>query len=199
MTQENITIKFNVKKCIGNGICAKLAPEFFEFPGKKAILLGDISRQGDQEVWTGDSSKERIQKAVAAARGCPVNAIIVKNNTTNTMLFDDKVEIVQQQVIWAEYDDRKEFVMDEKGYFLIRVNKEENCIEIAHCADINKIDYMIKGKKPIEIYQTAIKKGLIIRPDHAAYLGRELQKAYIALQKGIKYVQDDELDFSIYA
>ncbi|MBI2105482.1 DUF4346 domain-containing protein [Candidatus Woesearchaeota archaeon] len=39
------------------------------------------------------------------------------------------------------------------------------------------------------------KKKLNIRKDHCAYLGRELQKAYIALKKGIKYVQDDELKF----
>lgn len=194
MANDNITLKFNVKKCIGNGICARMAPEFFEFPGKKAILI-DSNKEGDSEVWSGDSTEEQIKNAVAAARGCPVNAITVKNNSTNTMLFDDQLEMKKQETIWAEYDDLQEFVMDNKGYFLIRVNKEENCIEIAHCYDINKIDYIIKGKKPIEIYQTAIKKGLIIRHDHAAYLGRELQKAYIALQKGIKYVQDDELEF----
>ena len=32
-------------------------------------------------------------------------------------------------------------------------------------------------------------------PKHAAYLARELQKAYIALQQNIEYIQDDELDF----
>jgi dihydropteroate synthase len=111
------------------------------------------------------------------------------------MLFDDQLEMKKQETIEAAYDDIKEFIMDDKGYFLIRINNKENCIEIAHCYDINKIDYIIKGKKPIEVYQTAIKKGLITRLDHAAYLGRELQKAYIALQKGIKYVQDDELEF----
>ena len=55
----------------------------------------------------------------------------------------------------------------------------------------------VNGKKPIDIYQTIInKESLDIRKDHAAYLGRELQKAYIALKHDLEYVQDDELEFS---
>ena len=44
--------------------------------------------------------------------------------------------------------------------------------------------------------QDQIVKNLNIRMDHAAYLGRELQKAYIALKNNLEYVQDDELDFN---
>ena len=52
------------------------------------------------------------------------------------------------------------------------------------------------GKTPIEIYQTIInREKLKLRDDHYAYLGRELQKAYISLQNNLKYVQDDELNF----
>ncbi len=189
---QKVTIKFNRKKCIGNGICAELAPEAFSFPGSKALLLGDTELEGDYETLNTEASQEYIKKAVEAARGCPVNAIRVESE--DKVLFDDEVEIKNEQTIQAEYDDLKEFVMDKKGYFLIKVNKEEECIEIAHCYEINKVDYIIKGKKPIEIYQTAIKKGLITRQDHAAYLGRELQKAYIALTNNLAYVQDDELE-----
>lgn len=89
----------------------------------------------------------------------------------------------------------KEFVLDPQGYFLIRIDKEKKLIEIAHCGKRNTVEVIVRGKKPIEIYQTAIKQGLITRMDHAAYLGRELQKAYIALQLGLEYIQDDELVF----
>ncbi|MFP4558915.1 MAG: DUF4346 domain-containing protein, partial [Archaeoglobaceae archaeon] len=37
------------------------------------------------------------------------------------------------------------------------------------------------------------------RLDHAAYLGRELKKAEIALKLNKNYVQDSELNFGIYS
>ena len=51
------------------------------------------------------------------------------------------------------------------------------------------------GNKPSDIYHEVLKKGLIKRADHAAYLGKECQKAYVALQLEIDYVQDKELEF----
>ena len=42
------------------------------------------------------------------------------------------------------------------------------------------------------MYKT-IDKGFLSRLDHAAYLGKELQKAYLALKLGLAYQQDSEL------
>jgi dihydropteroate synthase len=97
------------------------------------------------------------------------------------------------KVLTAEYDDLQEFTMDPGGYFLIRVDPQHHVIEVGLCRELNKVAIKIVGKRPLEIYQTIIKNNLLSRFDHAAYLGRELQKAYIALQKGILYVQDEEL------
>jgi len=86
--------------------------------------------------------------------------------------------------------------MDPKGYFLIKTNSEKKEIEVAFCPKPNEISLKVTGKKPIEIYQTIInKEKLELRKDHYAYLGRELQKAYITLELGIDYVQDDEVQF----
>lgn len=52
---------------------------------------------------------------------------------------------------------------------------------------------VIKGRTAREILQTAIDLGLVSRLDHAAYLGRELEKAEIALKLGRCYMQDVEL------
>ena len=81
--------------------------------------------------------------------------------------------------------------MDLKGYFLIRVNSTLKKIEAAFC-DIkeNKVRIVIRGNNPIEVYTAILKEELITRLDHAADLGVELEKAYIALKTGKKYVQD---------
>ncbi|KKQ34939.1 MAG: Dihydropteroate synthase [candidate division WS6 bacterium GW2011_GWA2_37_6] len=61
----------------------------------------------------------------------------------------------------------------------------------------NNIILKVTGKKPIDIYHTILhKEKLGIRPEHAAYLGRELQKAYTALENNLEYVQDEELDLN---
>ena len=107
-----------------------------------------------------------------------------------------KREVTEENTkeVKAEYDDSKEFVMDPKGYFLIKTNKESKEIEVAFCPKPNKISLKVIGTTPLEIYQTIInKENLSLRSDHYAYLGRELQKAYTALLLDIEYVQDDEL------
>ena len=142
-----------------------------------------------------DLDEKQVEKLVLAAENCPVNVIGVLKETNDGYmpLVSTEITFNGAKVIHAYYDDLKEFVMDENGYFLIRILPETKEIEIGHCSKTNKIDIIIRGKNPREIYQTALKEGLITRMDHAAYLGKELQKAFDALSFGLKYVQDDEL------
>ena len=81
--------------------------------------------------------------------------------------------------------------LDPKGYFLIRVNEELGKIEAAFC-DIkeNKVRVIIRGDHPVEVYTAILKEDLVTMLDHAADIGVELEKAYIALKEGKKYTQD---------
>ncbi len=81
--------------------------------------------------------------------------------------------------------------LDPKGYFLIRINEEHGKIEAAFC-DLkeNKVRIIIRGDNPMEIYTAILKEDLISLLDHAADIGVELEKAYIALKTGQKYTQD---------
>lgn len=87
----------------------------------------------------------------------------------------------------------QKWVLDPKGYFLIRINKKENLIEVGHCLKNNEVVHLIKGKTPEEIMYKIIDCGFVSLLDHAAYLGKELQKAYLALKLNEEYVQDSEL------
>ncbi len=86
---------------------------------------------------------------------------------------------------------------DPRGYFLIRVNRKKGVIEVGFCEHGNVISVLITGKKPEEIYHAIFKEGLIVKFEHAAYLGKELTKAYFALKTGAKYVQDSELELKL--
>ncbi|MBI2145829.1 DUF4346 domain-containing protein [Candidatus Woesearchaeota archaeon] len=88
---------------------------------------------------------------------------------------------------------RQKWVLDPAGYFLIRINPEQQMIEVGHCTNEHKLIRIIKGKTPEEIMYKIIDEGWVSLLDHAAYLGKELQKASIALHYNFKYCQDSEL------
>ena len=105
--------------------------------------------------------------------------------------------------------------LDPSGYFIIKVDSEENKIILEHF--LNNIDeegYALdpETNEPIkcdskykrasnEVFEgisakqlgiliTEERNDLITRIDHALYLGRELQKAEECLYKKLQYIQD---------
>jgi hypothetical protein len=49
------------------------------------------------------------------------------------------------------------------------------------------------GFNPEDLYYKIIKDGWVTTMQHAAYIGSELRKAYVAMKKNLKYVQDEEI------
>ena len=189
----NVTVEYDQKKCVGAQKCIEKFPTYFSFDGEKAVLKGATQKNGFS-IFHGHCTSQQLNLLIEAGESCPVNAIKIIDDDIQKVLVTTEVQIKDDvEIITATYDDLKEFVMDTRGYFLIRIDTDKKVIEVGLCGELNKVSVRIIGKKPLEIYQTIIKRGLLSRFDHAAYLGRELQKAYIALQKGIPYVQDDEL------
>ena len=86
--------------------------------------------------------------------------------------------------------------MDPAGYFLIRPNRDTRKIEVAFVNNDHEILFQVNGVTPAQIYSRIATMGFKLRPEHWAYLGKELEKVYIAIQQGIEYVQDSRLDFS---
>ncbi len=101
-----------------------------------------------------------------------------------------------KEVIKASHNQMKEWRPDPKGYFLIRLNEKKKCIEAGFCTYQHVITKIVYGVNAIEIYNTIIKKKLISRLEHAAYLGKELYKAELALKYGKRYQQEFPLEFT---
>ena len=105
--------------------------------------------------------------------------------------------------------------LDPKGYFIIKVDLEENKIILEHFLNnINDDGYALDPEtnepikcdsntkkvcnevfagisaKQIGIMITEERNDLITKFDHALYLGRELQKAEECLYKKLPYIQD---------
>ncbi len=89
-----------------------------------------------------------------------------------------------------EAQPHKRLVLDPSGFFIIYPKKEERRIYLEHYRADGTLNEIIYGEDPISIASTAIEQKLISRLDHAAYLGRELEKAYSSMCNGFQYIQD---------
>jgi ferredoxin len=192
---KKIRIVYDPAACIGNGECVKNDPSVFKFndAAQKAILIGGtlIGKIVTVEL---DGDETKIKCAIQAAASCPVNAFVVTDLDTQKTVVGKTIETTHSNEIQAAYDDSRDFVLDPKGYFLIRILPEKKEIEVGFCNEKNKVVLKVVGKRPIDIYHTiATKADLGLRLEHYAYLGRELQKAFHCVQVGLVYIQDDEL------
>lgn len=106
------------------------------------------------------------------------------------LMNDDKgAEIIECK----PYDDIKDWVQDETGYFTIKPFKDEGVIKVRFYTNDHKRKFEFSGKTPQDLYFEITQRKLISRFDHAAYLGKELEKAFLALKYDLEYVQDDLL------
>ena len=103
--------------------------------------------------------------------------------------------------ISAKYDKIKDWKMDPKGYFLIKIDKEYNLIRVAYCVfvklgndPIHDMKAEVTGRTAIEIVNTLINEGYISTLQHSADMGIELHKAQLALKYNLEYIQDKEIE-----
>lgn len=80
--------------------------------------------------------------------------------------------------------------MDKAGYFVIIPQAKKNLITVEHYSYNDKLLNIIEGEDARSIYSTIIKKRWITQMSHAAYVGKELEKAELSIKFGFKYVQD---------
>ena len=111
-----------------------------------------------------------------------------------------KIENKIKESIPAKYDKIKDWVMDPKGYFLIKIDRENNLIRVGYCVfsklgndPIHDMIAEVTGKTAIEIVNTLIKKNFISSLQHSADMGIELHKAELALKYNLQYIQDSDL------
>ena len=82
---------------------------------------------------------------------------------------------------------------DQKGYFTVKPFFSRKKVFVRYYDSKNTLKYTFAGINTSQIIQSIIERKLISRLDHAAYLGKEIEKAVIALKNKLNYVQDREL------
>ena len=127
----------------------------------------------------GTRDVERLHQVVRAYEGKP--------NGDPVMLLP----IIQEpKIVKAERLKNDEWVHDPEGFFLVILDRNKKSIRCEHYILDGTLNEVIEGKLASDIANTAIKRGLLSRLDHAAYLGKELAKAETALAYDMPYTQD---------
>jgi tetrahydromethanopterin S-methyltransferase subunit A len=85
---------------------------------------------------------------------------------------------------------KNEIKLDKAGYFVIIPSKKDKTITVEHYSYNNKLLRTIQGNNSRDIYLTIISNNWITDLNHAAYIGRELEKAELSMKKRFKFIQD---------
>jgi tetrahydromethanopterin S-methyltransferase subunit A len=87
----------------------------------------------------------------------------------------------------------KQLRLDRAGFFIVIPQPQKGLIVCEHYENSGRLAHVIEGRQAALIAATAVERGLVTQLDHAAYLGRELAKAEVALSSHTAYEQDAAL------
>jgi tetrahydromethanopterin S-methyltransferase subunit A len=87
----------------------------------------------------------------------------------------------------------KQLRLDRAGFFIVIPQPQKGLIVCEHYENSGRLAHVIEGRQAALIAATAVERGLVTQLDHAAYLGRELAKAEVALSTNTVYEQDAAL------
>jgi len=120
-----------------------------------------------------------------------LDLLILKEKRRIELIYDSHIENLVD-VTLAKSDEG--YIPDKFGWFRVQVDRNSNQIVVIHYSlGQNEPNKIIKGGDGASVYRTVIDEGLVSDLRHAAYLGREVTKAEIALKLGRSYVQDESL------
>ncbi|MGQ9543718.1 MAG: dihydropteroate synthase-like protein [Candidatus Bathyarchaeia archaeon] len=175
--------------------------------GANLLLACLASEVGANIILTTEASvktKRSVKEAVTAVR------MVTLARIRGTPPKDLGLNLLRmKEKIWREEPHRtlfrvrhlrvrspSETARDPMGSFKITLDRDGGLIVMQHYPQGQvKPDLAVKGSDPERLIGTLIRNGLVTKLEHASYLGRELEKARIALETGKSYIQDFNLEF----
>ncbi len=132
----------------------------------------------------------KLQYVVAEILGLSVGSLTIHSSSAHIYQrnWDATTHILEKHTISAKH------MGDPRGNIIIRV--AEGNITITHTNPNGKVLDQISGKDIPILLKWLVLKHRLGELSHALYIGTELQKATIALNRGIPYTQDRPLEFT---
>ena len=117
-----------------------------------------------------------------------VIAELVESMDRSIAPVDDTTTAASVAAIRAAEPER--LTQDPAGFFVVYPDRERRLLVVEHYTNQGVLANVLEGETPTALYSEIIKRSLISRLDHAAYLGRELARAHACIDTGERYVQD---------
>ncbi|MBI4213420.1 MAG: DUF4346 domain-containing protein [Chloroflexi bacterium] len=125
----------------------------------------------------------RIEAILAEVDGCPAEPPGSPAGATPAPASDSPIPVPNAPT-------RIE-ALDPAGFFVILTDRSTSRLIVEHYGNDRALRHRLAGESADSLSAAIIEWGLISRLDHAAYLGRELARAEMALRLGLPYVQDE--------
>jgi len=135
-----------------------------------------------------------LQKYIADKLGWPIGNLTIYSNCAH--IYDNNWPIAQE--IIKNYGNELDCTSDPRGYLILAV--ENNEIIAKHVSPNGKFlqEFCQNGKEDkaaMKLYNQLVLADVVSLIPHAFDLGAEIQKAEIAIKQGLKYIQDQPLQF----
>ena len=186
----NVTELMDIDSVGVNGLLAAMAVEL----GVSLLFTpehSDKARGSVRELATASRMMFLAKRRRTTPKDLGIDLLILKDKRFREEGYKRSIE---EGVEVLEPEEVEGYQEDERGWFRILLDREEGKIVLLHFPRGGKRpDLILKGRKARPLYIAAIERGLVSRLDHAAYLGRELGKAEVALFTGKAYVEDEPL------
>jgi tetrahydromethanopterin S-methyltransferase subunit A len=98
---------------------------------------------------------------------------------------------VEQVKCW--HRESQDYHPDPGGFFVIHIDTDKRAIVVEHYSNEFELLRVLHGRNALEICSTIVRNDWATISGHAAYLGRELGKAELALKRGWLYEQNKGL------
>lgn len=156
-------------------------------PILKNLTLQQVARfreQVDEINLIGVTQMDPILTAVRECSAKPAPAF------SSAFLESDSYNGLLSGVEYIHAEAPKQLRLDRAGFFIILPQPQRGLILCEHYENNGRLAHVIQGRRAALIAATVVERELVTQLDHAAYLGRELQKAEAALSAGIAYEQE---------
>jgi tetrahydromethanopterin S-methyltransferase subunit A len=156
-------------------------------PILKNLTLLQVARFREQVDEVNLIGVTRVDRILATVRECSAKP---GPTLSSAFLESDNSSGLLAGVEYIQAEAPKQMRLDRAGFFIIIPMPRKGVILCEHYENSGRLAHVIEGRQAAVIAATVVERGLVTKLDHAAYLGRELQKAEAALSAGAAYEQD---------
>lgn len=170
--------------------CSGLQTLFAAEREGKLLLSAVFGRQEFFREWPRDALALRtLQGRLAARLGLEARELVL---VSGAALLPEAVLEETREVTRRHGPRVLAWRSDPRGIFRVWLEGEEIVVEHG-VEQLGPSGRRYRARSANRLYKSVVNDHLVLLPEHAAYLGAELQKAEIALQLGIPYRQDETL------